>query len=57
MHAAEAIVAPELALIMETLGDKERKVQVAAENAVTAFRDMMADSASLLSLIAPVCIV
>jgi len=51
MHAAEAIVAPELSLIMETLGDKERKVQVAAENAVTAFRDMMADSASLLSLL------
>ena len=36
---------------METLGDKERKVQIAAENAVNAFRDMMGDSASLLSLL------
>jgi hypothetical protein len=37
--------------MLETLGDKERKVQIAAENAITAFREMIGDSASLLSLL------
>jgi hypothetical protein len=37
--------------MMETLGDKERKVQLAAENAINAFRDMLGDSASMLSLL------
>jgi hypothetical protein len=36
--------------MLELLGDKERKVQTAAENAVTAFRDMLGDSPSLLAL-------
>ena len=37
--------------MLETLGDKERKVQVAAENAINAFRSMLGDSASMLSLL------
>lgn len=37
--------------MLEMLGDKERKVQIAAENAITAFREMIGDSASLLSLL------
>jgi hypothetical protein len=48
---AEAILALELPLMLETLGDKERKVQLAAENAINAFRDMLGDSASMLSLL------
>ena len=51
MCTAEAILAAQLPLMMETLGDKERKVQLAAENAINAFRDMLGDSASMLSLL------
>ena len=51
MCTAEAIIAAQLPLMMETLGDKERKVQLAAENAINAFRDMLGDSASMLSLL------
>ena len=36
---------------METLGDKARKVQLAAENAINVFRDMLGDSAYMLSLL------
>ncbi len=48
---AEAILAAQLPLMMETLGDKERTVQLAAKTAIIAFRDMLGDSASMLSLL------
>ena len=44
---AEALLAAKVLLMLETLGDKERKVQLPAENAIIAFRDMLGDSASM----------